>query len=145
MKLNLVRRADFSFIPSTDEDMEKALKIKKGTVVEANIKVLRNYKLLRKFFAMINTAWEFLTEAQQNVFSNSKDAFRHTLTASAGYCDLVQLSPERGAVLIPKSIAFDKMTEAEFEKLYDAVVDEVFKRFLSDKNKDAFFEAMKNF
>lgn len=145
MKINLVRRNDSSFIPASEYDKQAALKIKKGTVVEASIKVLRNYKLLRKFFAMINTAWEFLTEAQQKVFSNSKDAFRHTLTVSAGYCDLVQLSPEKGAVLIPKSIAFDKMTEAEFEKLYDAVLDEVFKRFLSDKNKDAFFEAMKNF
>ena len=37
MKLNLIRRADFSFVPATDEDMEKALKIKKGEAVEVSV------------------------------------------------------------------------------------------------------------
>lgn len=142
MKLNLVRHSDFSFVPATDEDMEKALKIKKGMVVEANIKVLRNYKLLRKFFAMINTAWEFLTDRQKENFKNSKDVFRLTLTASAGYCDVLQLSPP---VIIPKSIAFDKMSEAEFERLYEDVINKLFEWVLPNVDRDTFYEAMKDF
>ena len=65
MKLNLIRRADFSFIPASEDDKQAALKIKKGQAVEANIKVLRNYKLLRKSWAMINTAFSFLSPQQQ--------------------------------------------------------------------------------
>lgn len=145
MKFNLIRRSDFSFVPATDEDMEKALKIKKGQAVECSVRVLRNYKLLRKFFAMINTAWEFLNEAQQVQFSNSKDVFRQSLTASAGYCDLVQLSSDNGAVIIPKSIAFDKMSEAEFEKLYENVINRLFEWLLPNVDRDTFYEAMKDF
>ena len=54
MKLNLIRRADFSFIPATDEDMEKALKIKKGEAVEVSVKVLRNYKFHKKFLPTVS-------------------------------------------------------------------------------------------
>ena len=42
MKLNLIRRADFSFIPASEDDKQAALKIKKGEAVEVSVKVLRN-------------------------------------------------------------------------------------------------------
>lgn len=144
MKLNLIRRSDFSFVPATDEDMEKALKIKKGQAVECSVKVLRNYKFLRKFFAMINTAWEFLTENQKEMFSNSKDVFRQALTANAGYCELIP-SSSKGVVIVPKSIAFDKMSEAEFERLYEDVVNKLFEWLMPNVDRYTFYEAMKDF
>lgn len=145
MKLNLIRRSDFSFVPATDEDMEKALKIKKGQAVEVSVKVLRNYKLLKKFWAMINTAWEFLSEPQQNYFNNSKDVFRSVLISSAGYCYRVYSSRLREWIDIPKSIAFDKMDEAEFDKLYENVVNVLFEWLLPHVDRDRFYEAMKDF
>lgn len=144
MKINLVREP-FGFLFATDEDAEKARKIKEGTVVEVNVKVLRNYRFLRKFFAMINTAWEFLNERQQEFFHNSKEGFRATLTVAAGYYEEVYSVTRREWIQIPKSIAFDKMSEDEFDKLYNAVVDVVFKLFLPHVDRDSFYAAMKDF
>lgn len=145
MKINLVRRNDSSFIPASEDDKQAALKIKKGQAVEVSVKVLRNYKLLRKFFSMLNTAWEFLDEAQQEYFNNSKEVFRAVLTSEAGYCDRVYSKTRGEWIDIPKSIAFDKMDEAEFDKLYEDVVNVVFKLFLPHVDRDEFYNAMKDF
>lgn len=145
MKLNLIRRSDFSFVPATDEDMEKALKIKKGQAVEVTVKVLRNYKFHRKFFAMINTAYSFLTEPQREFFHNSVGGFRYTLEVAAGYYEEFYSVTRHEWIQKPKSIAFDKMDEAKFDKLYEDVVNVVFKIFLPNVDRDTFYEAMKDF
>ena len=147
MKLNLIRRADFSFIPASEDDKQAALKIKRGQVVEANIKVLRNYKLLRKFWAMVNTAFNFLSPQQQEFFHDSADGFRCTLEVAAGYYDEFYDATRRAWVQKPKSIAFDKMDEAEFDKLYEDVVNVVFKLFLETNrvDRDTFYNALKDF
>lgn len=147
MKLNLIRRADFSFIPATDGDMEKALKIKKGEAVEVSVKVLRNYKFHRKFFSMINTAYGFLTEKQRDFFHNSIDGFRYTLEVAAGYYEEFYSVTRKEWIQKPRSIAFDKMSEAEFDKLYMAVLDVIFKIFLENNrvDKNTFYNALKNF
>lgn len=145
MKLNLIRRSDVSFIPASEDDKQAALKIKKGQVVEVSIKVLRNYKLLRKFWAMVNTAFNFLSPQQQEFFHDSADGFRCTLEVAAGYYDEFYDATRRAWVQKPKSIAFDKMDEAEFDKLYEDVVNVVFKLFLPNVNRDTFYEAMKDF
>lgn len=145
MKLNLIRRSDFSFVPATDEDMEKALKIKKGQAVEVSLKVLRNYKLLKKFWAMVNTAFGFLSPSQREFFHDSVDGFRCTIEVAAGYYDEFYSVTRGEWIQTPKSIAFDKMGEAEFSKLYEDVVNVVFKLFLPNVNRDAFYEAMKDF
>lgn len=144
MKINLVRKG-FTLEAATDDDMAKILKLKKGQAYEVNFKLLRNYKLHRKFFSLINTAWEFLTEKQQEYFHNSKDGFRYTLTVAAGYYDEIYSIARREWIQVPKSIAFDKMTEDEFDKLYEAVVDLIFKLFLPQVDKEQFYNALKDY
>lgn len=144
MKINLVRTA-FGFLFATDDDAEKARKIKVGQVVEVNVKVLRNYAFLKKFWALINVAWSFLTDSQQEFFHGSIDGFRCTLEVAAGYYDEFYDATRKSWVQKPKSIAFDKMDEAEFSKLYEAVVDVIFKIFLRQVNKDGFYQALKDF
>lgn len=144
MKINLIRK-DFALYPATDEDMEKMLKLKKGAPFEANVKQVRNYPFLRKFFALINVSWEFLNEQQQEFFHNSKEGFRHTLTMAAGYYDTIYSVSGQQWVQAPKSISFDKMSEAEFDKLYESVVNVIFKLFLERVDKEQFYEALKDF
>lgn len=144
MKINLIRTG-FGFLFASDDDAERARKIKAGVAVTADVKIFRNVKLHRKFWALVHTAWEFLNEQQQEFFHNSVDGFRNTLTLAAGYYDTVYSVARREWVQIPKSIAFDKMTEAEFDQLYEAVVGVIFKLFLNRVNKDEFYEALKNF
>lgn len=144
MKINLIRK-DFALYPAMDEDMEKMLKLKKGAPFEANIRQVRNYPFLRKFFALINVSWEFLNEQQQEFFHNSKEGFRHTLTMAAGYYDTIYSVSDQQWVQTPKSISFDKMSEAEFDKLYESVVNVIFKLFLERVDKEQFYEALKDF
>lgn len=144
MKINLVRKS-WGFVYAADEDAEKGRKIKAGQVVEANIKVLRNYRFMRKFWALINVAYNFLTEAQQEFFHNSVDGFRCTLEVAAGYYDEFYSVTRKEWIQKPKSIAFDKMDEAEFSKLYEAVVDVIFEIFLRQVDKDEFYNALKDF
>lgn len=138
-------RKEFGLFPATDEDMEKLLRVKKGEVAEVNVKVLRNYALLRKFWALVNVAWSFLTEAQQKFFHDSVDGFRCTLEVAAGYYDEFYDLTRKTWIQKPKSIAFDKMDEAEFSKLYEAVVNVIFKIFLKQVDKDEFYKALKDF
>lgn len=146
MKLNMVRK-EFGLFPATDEDMGKLLKVKKGEVAEVNVKVLRNYRFHKKYFALINTAYNFLTEPQREFFHNSVDGFRYTLEVAAGYYDEFYSVTRHEWVQKPKSIAFDKMDEAEFSKLYEAVVNIIFKLFLDNNrvNRDTFYNALKDF
>lgn len=145
MKLNMVRK-EFALFPATDEDMEKLLKVKKGEVAEVNVKVLRNYRFHKKYFALIKTAYNFLTEPQREFFHNSVDGFRYTLEVAAGYYDEFYSVTRQEWIQKPKSIAFDKMDEAEFSKLYEAVVNIIFKLFLDNSkvSRDQFYNALKN-
>lgn len=144
MKINLVRKG-FMLEAATDDDMKKVLKLKKEQVYQVDFKLHRNFKLHRKFFSLINTAWEFLSEKQQEYFHNSKDGFRYTLTVAAGYYDEIYSIARREWMQIPKSIAFDKMAEDEFDKLYEAVVDLIFRLFLPHVDKDLFYNALKDY
>lgn len=147
MKLNLVRTDGFRFIPATDDDMKKALKIRKGEVVEVSVKVLRNYAFHRKFFKLIEVAWNYLTEPQQKIFENSMNGFRYSMEVAAGYYEDFYDIGRQTLVRKPKSISFDKMDEAEFSELYDAVANTIFTLFLDDNrvDRDTFYNALKDF
>ena len=63
MKVNLVV-SDLGLIPATDDDKEQLKTLKRGTICECVIKEYRNYKFLRKYFSLINCAWEYLNDEQ---------------------------------------------------------------------------------
>lgn len=144
MKINLVCTAD-GFKPATDEDYEAKKSIKNGTVCECVIKEYRNYKFLKKYFSLINCAWEFLSEEQQKFFYDSKDSFRKTVEVAAGHCEPVYNRTRNEWLDMPKSIAFDKLTESEFSQLYERVKDVLYNLFLTSVNREEFAENLKWF
>lgn len=131
--------------PLYDKDYEERKKLKIGEVYKANIKVPRNLAFHRKYFALINCAWEYLTEAQQEPFANIEQ-FRKHLEVAAGHYDQWH-SPEYNIqVRIPKSIAFDKMSGDEFADLYKGVKDVIWQRFLSGVvSEEEFINNLANF
>lgn len=144
MKINLVV-TDLGLICATDYDKEQIKTLKRGSVVECTIKESRNIKFLRKYFALINCAWEYLTEEQQAFFYNNKDSFRKSVEIAAGHCEQV-FNRTRGEWLdVPKSVAFDKMTESEFSSLYERVRDVLYRLFIPDVNKKEFENELKYF
>ena len=144
MKINLVV-TDGGFRPATDADYEKKCSLKRGTVVECTIKEYRNYKFLKKYFSLINCAWEFLTEPQRAFFKESVEAFRKTVEISAGHYEPVYSVSRQTWLETPKSIAFDKLTESEFETLYNKVKDVLFQTFIPDTSKEQFEYYLKDF
>ena len=131
--------------PLYDSDYEERKKLKIGEVYKANIKVPRNLPFHRKYFALINCAWEYLTEQQQEPFANIEQ-FRKYCEVAAGYYSQWH-SPEYDIqVRIPRSIAFDKMDGAEFANLYKSVKDVLWQRFLSGVvSEEEFMNNLANF
>ena len=121
MKINLFNTPQ-GLIPLYDEDLDEKKKLRLGEVYAAEIRVPRNYKFHKKFFALINTGYSLLPERTQNGF-RSVEGFRQYVTVAAGYYDTYFSPRLREFVEIPKSISFASMDDAEFAKCYDAVKD----------------------
>lgn len=137
MKINLVVTSE-GFRCATDDDFEKKKTLKRGTVVECTIKEHRNYQFHKLYFSLINLAWEYLTEQQREFFKDSVDAFRKTVEVAAGHYEPVYSVVRREWLEVPKSVAFDKLTEADFHTLYDKVKTVIYQTFIPEVNKEEF-------
>lgn len=132
-------------IPCTDEDYEKKRKLKIGRVYKTKMTLARNYEFHKKYFALINCAWEYQNERTVEFFHHNPDAFRKTVEISAGHYELVYSIARREWVEQAKSIAFDKMDEAEFQDLYERVKDVLFSTFLRHVKEEEFMSNLANF
>lgn len=124
--------------PLYDEDYDEKKKLKVGETYEATIKKARNVRFHRKYFSLIHTAWAYQNERVTAHFHENPDGFRKTVEIAAGWYEPCYSIERREWVEIPKSIAFDKMDEAEFEELYERVKDVLFKYFLKHVTPEEF-------
>lgn len=108
--------------PMYDEDYDEKKKLQLGKVYRARISVPRNVAHHRKYFSMINCAWDLLTEKARTAMG-SKEAFRKTVQIAAGHCERVYSIARKEFIEVPKSISFDSMGQDEFEELYRSVRD----------------------
>lgn len=143
MKLNLQNTAR-GLIPCYDDDFEEKKKLKIGEIYKVEIKLYRNYEFHKKYFALINCAWEYLTEKQQD-FIKSKNGFRKTLQIAAGWSEVYYSINRKEWVEESKSISFESMDNAEFETLYNAVKDVLFTTFLRNISEEEFMKNLVNF
>ena len=130
--------------PMYDEDFDEKKKLKIGQIYRAKVVVPRNTGLHRKYFSLINCAWDLLTE-RQRAFFGSKESFRKTVQVAAGYCERVFHLRLRDWVEVPRSIAFDKMSGDEFEDLYKNVREVLFSVFLKHITIEQFDEYLINY
>jgi hypothetical protein len=144
MKLRVVNTPT-GFVPETDDDAEIKRKLKRGATYEVTIKEVRNPLFNRKFFAMLNIAWDFLPEWEQAKYGNNQDMFRYAVEVKAGFCEMVYVPKSDNIVLRAKSIAFDKMSEQEFEKVYNGVREILIRDFIGTEHEVAFMEQIKWF
>lgn len=122
----LVRNTIDGLVPLFDEDYENKKKLKLGQDYKVQITKARNIDFHRKYFALINTGWEYLNEEQAAFFHNSKEGFRKSVQIAAGYFEKVY-SINRGEWIEESiSISFDSMDEFEFRELYQKVRDIIF-------------------
>lgn len=137
MKLDLICTAK-GLIPVGDDSYDEKRKLKIGTIYQAEIKVPRNYKFLKKAFALLNAAWELMDERQQASW-RSKEGFRAYITVASGYYDVYFNPRLREFCEIPKSWGFDNMDEAAFSDLYERMKDVIFS-VLGDRITEEIFE-----
>ena len=130
--------------PLYDADFDERKKLRVGETYKATITIPRNLAFHRKYFALINCAWEYLTEAQQAPFVNIEQ-FRKHLEVAAGWYEQ-WYSPDYNLHLrIPKSISFSKMSGDEFSELYKRIKDVLFTHFLTNISEEEFTKNLINF
>ena len=119
MEVYLTKNANGLLIPTYDSDHESCKKIAFGETVKAEITKPRNIGFHRKFFALLNMAFN-----NQDEYDTFED-FRAVMIMKAGF--FKQIATDRGLVYFPKSISFAKMDELEFGDLYSKMIDVVIK------------------
>ena len=121
MNINMTKKEDGTFIPSYPSDHEKAKKIKVGDERSFTYKKLRSPKFHRLYFALIRLLFE-----NQDQFKD-QTVFRKYCEMKSGYYTTTETG--EGDLILPQSIAFDKLGEEDFSELYGRVKDFAWERF----------------
>ena len=137
MKISLLNTVT-GLKPLYDADYDEKRKLKIGEVYEADIRRPRNLAFHRKYFALINLAWEYQDERVTEHFRHDVGVFRKTVELAAGWCEPVWSIDRREWVEMPKSIAFDSMDADEFRNVYERVKDVLFSHFLRNVTVEEF-------
>ena len=132
-------------VPNYDADFDEKRKLKIGEVYKIEVKKARNYEFHKKYFALINCAWEYLNEYQQKNHKNSVENFRKSMEISAGVCDTIYIHKLQSWVDVPKSISFSKMDNLQFQEVYEKVRDIIFEVISENVSIEEFERNLINF
>jgi hypothetical protein len=134
-ELLMVRQPGGMLVPASDEDADALKKIKAGAVVRVEVKQIRNVKFHRKFFSLLNYAFDLWSETVPPMQYKGQDVkpdfdrFRHDLIVLTGRFDAVYTAT--GDVRVKaKSISFASMSEADFERLYSDAINVILQKIL---------------
>lgn len=132
----MIRQPGGALVPATDEDAEALRKVKAGAAVRVEVKQIRNYKFLQKWFTLAKYAFDIWSERVEPMeykgqpVKPSFDRFRKDLIILTGHFDAVYNA--RGEVRVEaKSISFANMSEDEFEVLYSDTIDVILRKILN--------------
>jgi len=123
----LMSKVGGNLVPVDDEAREALRPIAKGEEVMVDVTRPRNLRFHKKFFSMMNFAFDhwqpdlpWAHGADLDSLKN-RDRFRSDIMIMAGYSDTV-VDIHGNCSPVAKSISFAKMNEAEFERVYRAVL-----------------------
>lgn len=122
-------------VPLDDIDWEQKKQLKLGSDVKVRITMPRNLRFHRKFFALLNIAFENLPkkiQAEKNIDSVKK--MLSLIKIHLGYYNVVSVGGRN--VLDLHSISFAEMDEAAFRQFYDSAVNDILMHFLQGTDKD---------
>jgi hypothetical protein len=134
-ELIMIRQPGGALVPATDEDAEALRKIKAGAAVRVEVRQIRNYKFLQKWWTLAKYAfdiWAETVEPQEykgQPVRPSFDRFRKDLIILTGRFDATYNA--RGEVrLEAKSISFASMSEDDFQTLYSETINVILAKIL---------------
>jgi hypothetical protein len=124
MATEIYLRKELGRLVPDDEAAEDALrKIKVGEVLRIKFSRPRNYQFHKKFFALLDVAFQNQDHYQE------PEAFRAEVIIRAGFFD-THNHMDGSVSLISKSISFAKMDETEFAWLYEKAIGVILETFL---------------
>ena len=124
--VQFVKQPGGVFRPANQSDYDSVSRIKNGALVHAEVKQPRNPYFHRKFYAMLNFAFDYWEpepiEYNGELLTPEKnfDRFRKDVTILAGY-RVMTVNIKNEARYEAISISFASMDETEFAELYQAV------------------------
>lgn len=123
-------------IPADADAKEWLEGARAGKVMKAEIRMMRNGGFHRKFFCMLECAYDNHDwpeiETQWGPAKCTYDQFRKYITVKCGYFDMV-VTPQGNVRAEAKSISFAKMDQPEFEKLYNDALNFILAEYLAPK------------
>lgn len=135
MNLAFTKTVGNALFPADQSTAEAVSKAKLGTVWRGDFKKARNPLFHRKYFALLNLAFDYwnpdLPEIHGIRAEKSFEQFRKDVTILAGYYS-VETRLDGTARVNAKSISFAQMDEAEFENLYSATIDVILRKVMTN-------------
>lgn len=131
-------------VPKYDSDREEFRNLKRNTDVLVEVGQKRNYEFHKKFFALLKLTYDNFPEWLEDCLNvHSVEDLRTRLKVDLGLYEVSHYGNQ--SVIIPKSIAFDKMDETEFEKFYRSSVNHILKNYLKGVNNEQIEEEIWKF
>lgn len=112
------------------ETEERLQKMKLGEILIGDFKKPRNILYHRKFFALLDIAYDAFEPYGMTQMKN-RERFRKDIIICAGFFDTI-FDIDGNMVLEAKSMSFASMDNAEFAELYNAVVQTVIDKVLTN-------------
>jgi len=129
MNLNLTKMP-FGLIPSDPESDEWTRKLKPGQVIHGKFSKVRNYQLMRKYFALLNVGFDWWsppdTISKFGPIEKNFERFRADVIILAGHYHTV-FRLDGSFRVEPDSISFAKMSAEDFSDLYSKTIDVLLK------------------
>lgn len=139
----LTRTVNVTLVPAFPSDYEVIKAIPAGELILAELKLDRNPKFSRKFFALLKFFREHLPESITNKYSTPED-FRKFILYYAGITE--EFKDHKGVIhIVPRSLAFDSMDELEFSRVYSIVKMEIINGFFAGSTTDEFEKELSSF
>lgn len=135
----LVRTPD-GFRPNSLQDAEIIKRWKLGELAIIDLKKPRNPKFHRKFFALLDIAfdqWELpIEEYKGRPVIKNRERFRKDLIIKAGFYTLNVNAITGELRMDAESISFASMDDTRFEQVYSKVIDVVLQHILTNYDRE---------
>ena len=146
MILYLTKMPNGTLAPADQSAIDAIAKYKIGVMLSADVKQPRNVLFLRKYFALLNIAYEAFeptAEHKGERVQKNFEQFREDVQILAGFGEIVPRL-DGSCRVISKSIAFGSMSAEDFEQLYSKVIDVILSRILTKYTRQDLDQIVEN-
>ena len=148
MKIHFKKATGGILIPASPIEESRMQRFRSGEIYPVEIKLSRNSGFHKKVFAFMTWAFEYWksesTQAEFMCEIAQFDFFRKELTILAGYYDYV-VSVNGQAQVNVRSLAFDSMTQEEFEQFNTAMTNAAIKHVFNNTTDENILNKLYSF